>query len=156
MKKVTMDNLKPGWREIILDMMSEGASRAEVIVAISARSYAIFSRLQEEDAEFGRMVAFGEVLSKAWWLKIGRENLKSRYFQTGLWSQNMKNRFGWTDKNVSVMEIGDSLYDKFKETKTKTLKDEAAKLLEHYGLGGLNTSEADNEGAGISEAPKSD
>ena len=44
----------------------------------------------------------GEQLSQAWWLNIARENIISKYqgdnINATLWYMNMKNRFGWKDK----------------------------------------------------------
>ena len=147
-----MEDMVEGWQELILDMMGEGAGEKEVMVACLGKSYAAWKRLQTNDDEFRRIVSFGKVLAQAWWEKQARENLKSRYFQTGLWSMNMKNRFGWTDKQQFQLDMGDSLYEKFRESKTPALKAEAEALLKKFGLGALDeaaTKPAD-EGTSVS------
>jgi hypothetical protein len=37
-------------------------------------------------------------MSHAWWESQGRINLKTKGFNTSLWTINMKNRFGWSEK----------------------------------------------------------
>ena len=53
----------------------------------------------------------GRVLSQAWWEKQGRTNLSAKEFQTGLWVQNMKCRFGndWipTEKKETKVDVSE-------------------------------------------------
>jgi len=144
-----MEDMVEGWQDIILNMMEEGAGEKEVMVAVLGKSYRAWKRLQANDEEFRRIVSFGKVLAQAWWEKQARENLQSRYFQTGLWSMNMKNRFGWTDKQQFQLDMGDSLYEKFRETSTKALKAEAESMLKQYGLGAI-ADESDSKGTRVS------
>lgn len=96
-------DLPEGWEEQILDDYKLGASDAEVKALIYSMrkdgfSNNLWERWMEEEAEFGETIKKGRMLSEAWWLKNGRHNLLTTGFQTGLWSMNMKNRFGWKDK----------------------------------------------------------
>lgn len=150
--KYTIESLPKDWKARVLDMMSEGCSQTEVTAAILNNSYSAWLRLQEQDKEFQRVVQFGKILAQAWWEKQARENLESRYFQTGLWSMNMKNRFGWTDRTTIEHEMGDHLYEKFRESNTEALKQRARELLRKYGTTRIN---ADTSGVIISEASKS-
>ena len=139
-RRITMDDLKPGWKTKILEMMSNGAGECEVVAEIIGSSYRAWLRLQEEDKEFRKVVQFGRVLAQAWWERRGRENLESRYFQTGLWSMNMKNRFGWTDRQTIEHEVGDSLYEKYREISSERLKERARELLRANGTDGANAA----------------
>lgn len=96
-KKTTAD-LRPDWKELILKEMAEGAS-IEEIQAMLDTSNDLWYRLMKEDPIFSDTVNKGRRLCKAWWLGIGRKELwSSKTFIQGLWFMNMKNRFGWADK----------------------------------------------------------
>ena len=103
--KKTLADLPQNWRDIILDLKREGASNVECKVAIGV-SNDLWERLIKEEPEFSDAVKEGELLCETWWLKAGRTGM----FQTSggkevhtnlnpaLWYMNMKNRFGWADK----------------------------------------------------------
>lgn len=95
--KKTLKDLPKGWKETVIKLMEEGASKAE-IKAILGTSNDLFERLLKEEKDFSDTVKRGELLSEAWWERMGRTNLKNREFSPVLWYMNMKNRFGWRDK----------------------------------------------------------
>ena len=85
------------WKELMLAEYAQGASDAEVvsILQITRRK---FDQLIEQSEYNRELVEFGRDLAKAFWYKVGRENLKNQKFNTSLWYANMKNRFGWSDR----------------------------------------------------------
>jgi len=98
------------WQNDILKEYREGASDVEIralIVEKKKRAYLshdLWARWLEEEVQFSETVKMGRLLSEAWWTKKGRKGLETDSMQdtkklnyTG-WYMNMKNRFGWADK----------------------------------------------------------
>ncbi len=52
----------------------------------------------EDEEQFSETIKVGKILSEAWWAKMGRGNLENKDFNFVGWYMNMKNRFGWKDK----------------------------------------------------------
>ncbi|MCK4786854.1 MAG: hypothetical protein KAV87_24050 [Desulfobacteraceae bacterium] len=103
--KIGLDVLWDGWQEEIISMYSSGASDVEIRALILIKnegnvkaSYNLWERWLEEEEEFCETIKKGRMLSHAWWEQNGRENLKESKFNPTLWYMNMKNRFGWKDK----------------------------------------------------------
>lgn len=84
-------------------LMSEGASKVEVCAELDI-DYHTFQDYQELYPEFLQSVKTGELLSQAWWEKHGRTCLRDKEFNPTLWYMNMKNRFGWADKQETKTE----------------------------------------------------
>jgi len=98
------------WYNQILDLYKEGASDVEIKALIYEKkgsfSNDLWTRWLNEEPEFSETIRAGKLLSEAWWQKEGRKNIKqvntpgkpqvSFNFQG--WFMNMKNRFGWADK----------------------------------------------------------
>lgn len=91
----------------VIELMSEGASLVEVAADLGV-SRATLSKWQvdEEKPEFVEAIKRGVELSEAWWMRMGRESLRDSKFNHGLWYMNMKNRFGWSDRQ-QVEHSGD-------------------------------------------------
>ncbi len=104
--KKTLKELPANWKSSVLDQMKEGAS-IEEITCLLGISYPTYDRLCREEPEFSETIKRGKQLSKAWWMKQGRLNLftdPKSFSYTG-WYMNMKNRFGWTDKQETNVNI---------------------------------------------------
>lgn len=106
--KKNLDILPEGWQKEILSLYNEGASDVEVRGMIygwlGSFSDDLWYRWIKEEPEFSRTIEKGRELCRIWWEKIARENLVeisgpgSPKFNSTLWYMNMKNRFGWADK----------------------------------------------------------
>jgi hypothetical protein len=92
--------------DIVIREMSKGASKTEVCAEIGIDKATLYNWCNPESdyfkQSFFNAVKRGEQLSKAWWLKMGRQYLvvekdAPQLNYTG-WYMNMKNRFGWADK----------------------------------------------------------
>jgi len=91
----------------VIELMAEGASLAEVAADLEV-SRATLSKWQKDERKpkFVEAVKKGIELSEAWWLRMGREELWNSKFNHVLWYMNMKNRFGWSDKQEHKVEGG--------------------------------------------------
>lgn len=94
--------LPEGWYNSILDLYKQGASDVEIKAWIyDARgsfSNDLWDRWLKDEEQFSETIKIGKILSEAWWSKSGRISLKSKDFNYVGWYMNMKNRFGWKDK----------------------------------------------------------
>lgn len=87
------------WRKEVLRLYREGGSDREVMVMLKLSRGAWENLMGNTlDCDFKDLVDLGRVHSHAWWEKQGRTNLHNRHFQTALWTIQMKNRFGWSEK----------------------------------------------------------
>lgn len=82
----------------MLDGFAEGMSKLEVCVTILGISVETMNQWEKSNSEFSEAVKQGVTLAEAWWQRQGRTNLKEPIFRDVLWYMNMKNRFGWRDK----------------------------------------------------------
>jgi len=88
---------KPEYCNTVVELMSEGASKTEVAAYIGVVKSTIYEWEKNHD-EFSNAIKKGEELSEAWWERHGRMQLENPKFNHVLWYMNMKNRFGWRDK----------------------------------------------------------
>lgn len=99
-------DLPEGWQDHILSMYSEGCSDVEIKAWISKQrgeySEGLWQRWVEEEPDFSKTIKIGKEIAHAWWERRGRDGLMNIPHQptlnTALWFINMKNRFGWKDK----------------------------------------------------------
>lgn len=100
--KKDLSGLPENWYNQVLDLYKDGASDVEIKALIyewlGTFSNSLWNRWLEEEDEFSQTIKKGKMLSEAWWSRSGRVNLKEREFNYTGWYMNMKNRFGWADK----------------------------------------------------------
>ncbi len=86
----------------VIELMSEGASLVEVSAAIGIDDETIQDwkdpKSPRYKEDFSVTINRGLRLSAAWWEGKGRRNLENKEFQYVGWYMNMKNRFGWKDR----------------------------------------------------------
>lgn len=107
--KKTLDILPEGWKTSILKMYEVGASDAEVkgwlLTQCGSFSNDLWTRFMEEEEDFSEAVKRGRKMSAYWWQSQGRINLENNKFNATLWYMNMKNRFGWADKQENKHKV---------------------------------------------------
>lgn len=94
---LSVDDLPKDWKDRILALAKDGASIIELAVELDI-GRTTFYKLSERDEEFANTVKRCKRLSEAWWLRHGRTNLQNKDFSYVGWYMNMKNRFGWRDR----------------------------------------------------------
>lgn len=109
--KEDLSSLPDGWHDEVLELYSEGAADVEIKALIygwrNNFSNNLWDRWMEEEQEFWETIKKGRMLSESWWNKSGRKNLKDKDFSYTGWYMNMKNRFGWRDKQETTLQGGD-------------------------------------------------
>lgn len=88
---------KPEMCDQVIELMKEGASLVEVAAELGICKDTVHEWKKTND-EFSDSIKRGVQLSAAWWERKGRTSLENRDFSATLWYMNMKNRFGWKDK----------------------------------------------------------
>ena len=97
---------RPIMNDKIIELMTQGASLIEVSANLDISRDTIHDWTNKDSPrykkKFSDTIKRGIELSEAWWLKLGREKLTLKYQSDNLnftgWYMNMKNRFGWKDK----------------------------------------------------------
>ena len=97
-----LDDLHENWSEEIVELYSEGGSDVEVKALLyfwmGSFSNDLWYRWIEEESRFSETIKIGKVLSEAWWTGKGRTELENKELSYTGWYMNMKNKFGWADK----------------------------------------------------------
>lgn len=84
--------------EQVIDHFREGWSIAEICLELDICEKTFLNWVNTKD-EFLQAKKKGVFFSEGWWMKQGRKNLENKEFNSTLWYMNMKNRFGWKDRN---------------------------------------------------------
>lgn len=103
--KKTLNDLPENWKDGVLDLYKEGASDVEAMVFLNI-SDSTFRRMLKEEPKFSKTIKMGRKMCQSWWEREGRTNLRNKEFSAVLWYMNMKNRFGWRDKQETDITSG--------------------------------------------------
>lgn len=111
----------PDLCEKVIPLLKEGASIEELGLELDI-GYSTIYRWMDQHPEFKEAIKKGREYSQGWWMKEGRTSLRDGKFNPTLWYMNMKNRFGWSDKqesthNVTVSETKQKVRDADSEYK---------------------------------------
>lgn len=128
-EKFELKDLPKNWKQIMFELSTEGAAAVEVRVKLGI-SRTLWYRLIDEEQDFKDAVDQARDLSYAWWVKFGRENLRSRMFQGVIYLANMRNRFNWDkDENKQNINININKLDGLSSEQLKELRKEKLKEL---------------------------
>lgn len=81
----------------VIEMMKQGMSIVECAAELGVNRDTFYEYKKKHKA-FADAVQRGTEISNAWWEREGRTSLRDKEFNYVLWYMNMKNRFGWRDK----------------------------------------------------------
>jgi len=85
--------------EIAKQALADGYSK-EATAGILGITKETFYQWIKGKPDFSDAIEAGEALSQRWWEDKGREACTDGQFNASVWSMNMKNRFGWSDKST--------------------------------------------------------
>ena len=98
-----LEDLPEGWENIIINLSKEGASIVELAVALDISRQTLYN-LSERDEYFLDTIKKCKRYCEAWWLSKGRTEMDNKDISYTGWYMNMKNRFGWADKQENKNE----------------------------------------------------
>lgn len=90
--------------DLVVAMMSEGASKAEVAAACGISRETLYAWCDPQHRHhrkaFAQAVTYGELLAEAWWQRLGRMAVLGAVpgFVPAAYIWQTKNRFGWRDR----------------------------------------------------------
>jgi len=88
---------RPEFCEKLVELMKQGAAIEELCLEFDVCEKTLYNWFNAHP-DFLQAKKRGVAFSKAWWMKNGRLNLENKEFNYTGWYMNMKNRFGWADK----------------------------------------------------------
>lgn len=92
---------QPSKLDECLDLYREGAGDVEIAAHLNM-TLKQFLDLCTDNEAFRAFVERGSTVAQAWWWRQGRVNLTNKNFSPQMWSFNMKNRYGWAEKNENL------------------------------------------------------
>jgi hypothetical protein len=95
--RTTVDDLPEDWKQIMLDCGQEGGSAVEARCLLGIGTSA-WETLLEDSEEFRVTEKTRQALCEVWWERTGRKMVQGADGNATVWIFNMKNRFGWRDK----------------------------------------------------------
>lgn len=98
----------PKLAELAYKHLADGFSKEATAGRLGVSKQTLYNWI-EKYPEFAEAVANGDAASQRWWEDRGREACSNGEFNGTVWSMNMKNRFGWRDKQEISGEDGGAL-----------------------------------------------
>lgn len=80
--------------DTIIKIAASGGHIAEMRVAIDCRSKETWYRWKKEYPEFAEAVEYAELVSQAYWERLGHDGLQSKSFNATTYALIMNNKFG--------------------------------------------------------------
>lgn len=93
----------PKFCEIVIKKMKLGAAIKELPYYLDVCIDTI-NEWRKVHPEFSAAIKIGEGYSEAVWMVKGRRGLRDKQFNYVGWYMNMKNRFGWQDKQPEATQ----------------------------------------------------
>lgn len=103
-----------GWKEKLMALSEEGAGIAEILkeIGISRNRHDAYMK---DTPEYSAAFEDARLISEAWWMKQGRDNLNNKNYNNTMWIFNMKNRFYWRDQPIMAKSSNGSAFDDIRE-----------------------------------------
>lgn len=95
--RTTVKDLPPNWKDLMIDCGQEGGSAVEARCLLGIGESA-WETLLEDSEEFRGTEKQRQALCEVWWERRGRKMAEGDDGNATVWIFNMKNRFGWRDK----------------------------------------------------------
>jgi len=102
MRKGRPTKYKPEYCDTIVDFMRDGASIVEFAASIGVSRDSVYEWAKNNPA-FSDALKTAMELCEAWWTAQGRVHMMVKEFNHVLWYMQMKNRFGWRDKQETEL-----------------------------------------------------
>ena len=95
--RTTTDDLPENWQDIMVDCGQDGGSAVEARCLLGIGESA-WETLLTDSEDFRRTEKKRQALCAVWWERQGRKMAAGADGNATVWIFNMKNRFGWRDK----------------------------------------------------------
>lgn len=128
--RTTVNDLPPNWKDLMIDCGQEGGSAVEARCLLGIGESA-WETLLEDSEEFRGTEKQRQALCEVWWERRGRKMAEGDDGNATVWIFNMKNRFGWRDKQ----EIDHRTPDGIQLQTTELTDEEMTERLKQLGLG---------------------
>lgn len=103
--RIGMEDLREGWKEMVIDAYEEGATDIEVSRVVLRIGKGTFNKLLKEDKEFSDTVQAGREYAEAWYMKQLRKSIWSEVrFNYQSMAMTLRNRFGYDAKQNREVE----------------------------------------------------
>lgn len=95
--RTTTEDLPSDWQQIMLECGQSGGSAVEARCLLGIGTSAWDTLLEDSD-EFRATEKERQALCEVWWERQGRRMTEEGQGNATVWIFNMKNRFGWRDR----------------------------------------------------------